>query len=134
MLNVIAEAGLVLEHVNSVRRDQDRTLWEITVEIDADAHEGLLERLNALPTARFIVLCFPGLFDAALRARARAFTDSMLVAAATALAAAAPAGQLLPDPLESSIHERVSQAVQSVVAGTGQSPAAANVVAPREVP
>jgi len=64
------------------------------------------------------VLCFPGLFDAALRARARAFTDSMLIAAATELAAAAPAGQLLPDPLEPSIHERVSRAVQVVLAGT----------------
>jgi malate dehydrogenase (oxaloacetate-decarboxylating) len=60
------------------------------------------------------VLCFPGLFDAALRARARAFTDKMLVAAASALAAAAPAGQLLPDPLEISVHARVSQAVQAV--------------------
>ena len=60
------------------------------------------------------VLCFPGLFDGALRARARAFTDSMLVAAASALAAAAPAGQLLPDPLETSVHAQVSQAVQSV--------------------
>jgi malate dehydrogenase (oxaloacetate-decarboxylating) len=66
------------------------------------------------------VLCFPGLFDAALRARARAFTDAMLVAAATALAAAAPEGQLLPDPLELSIHERVSQAVQSAVRRTDQ--------------
>ena len=40
VLNVIAEAGLVLEHVSSVRRDQDRTLWEITVEIDTEAHAG----------------------------------------------------------------------------------------------
>src|ERR1035441_9658288 len=69
------------------------------------------------------VLCFPGLFDAALRARARGFTDAMLVAAATALAAAAPAEQLLPDSLEPSIHERVSQAVQAVVVRTGHAPA-----------
>ena len=54
VLNVIAQAGLVLEHVSSVRRDQDRTLWEITVEIDAGAHVELVERLNALPTARFV--------------------------------------------------------------------------------
>jgi len=54
VLNVLAQAGLVLEHVSSVRRDQDRTLWEITVEIDTDAHEALVERLNALPSARFI--------------------------------------------------------------------------------
>jgi malate dehydrogenase (oxaloacetate-decarboxylating) len=70
------------------------------------------------------VLCFPGLFDAALRARARAFTDAMLVAAANALAAAAPAGQLLPDPLEPSIHERVSQAVQAAVVRAAQAPRA----------
>jgi malate dehydrogenase (oxaloacetate-decarboxylating) len=54
------------------------------------------------------VLCFPGLFDAALRARARSFTDSMLVAAANALAAASGTGQPLPDPLDVSVHERVS--------------------------
>ena len=71
------------------------------------------------------VLCFPGLFDAALRARARGFTDAMLVAAASALAAAAPAEQLLPDSLEPSIHERVSQAVQAVVVRTGHAPARA---------
>jgi malate dehydrogenase (oxaloacetate-decarboxylating) len=63
------------------------------------------------------VLCFPGLFDAALRTRARRFTDAMLVAAAAALAAAAAAGQLLPDPLEPLIHERVSRAVQAAVTG-----------------
>jgi malate dehydrogenase (oxaloacetate-decarboxylating) len=63
------------------------------------------------------VLCFPGLFDAALRARARSFTDSMLVAAAGALAGAADAGQLLPDPLDVSVHERVSQAVQAAIIG-----------------
>jgi len=63
------------------------------------------------------VLCFPGLFDAALRARARAFTDAMLVAAAGALAAAAPAGQLLPEPLDVTVHERVSRAVQAAVIG-----------------
>lgn len=38
---MIAEAGFVLEHVSSVRRDQDRSLWEITVEIDADCGTGL---------------------------------------------------------------------------------------------
>jgi len=59
------------------------------------------------------VLCFPGLFDGVLRCRARGFTEAMLVAAAGALAGAAAPGQLLPDPLDSTVHERVSQAVQS---------------------
>jgi malic enzyme len=59
-----------------------------------------------------------------LRTRAREFTDAMLVAAARALAAAAPAKQLLPDPLDIAVHECVSQAVQAVVAT-----ARANVIA-----
>ena len=62
VLSVLAERGLVLEHVSSVRRDQDRTLWEITVEIDIEAHAGLVERLNALPSARFIG-CSDRVFD-----------------------------------------------------------------------
>jgi malate dehydrogenase (oxaloacetate-decarboxylating) len=53
------------------------------------------------------------LFDGVLRCRARGFTEAMLVAAASALASAAAPGQLLPDPLDSTVHERVSQAVQS---------------------
>jgi malate dehydrogenase (oxaloacetate-decarboxylating) len=64
------------------------------------------------------VLCFPGLFDGVLRAKARSFTDKMLVAAAEALAAAAAPGQLLPDPLDATVHERVSQAVQTAAGGT----------------
>jgi len=63
------------------------------------------------------VLCFPGLFDGILRARARGFTDATLVAAAAALAAAAAPGQLLPDPLDLTVHERVSQAVRAAIEG-----------------
>jgi len=63
------------------------------------------------------VLCFPGLFDAVLRTRVRAVTDEMLLAAARALASAAPAGQLLPDPLDLTVHERVSRAVQTAIIG-----------------
>ncbi len=54
VLNVIAEAGLVLEHVTTLHRDQGRTLWEITLEIEEGAQEDLLRRLNALPAARFV--------------------------------------------------------------------------------
>lgn len=65
------------------------------------------------------VLCYPGLFEGVLHSRARAFTEPMLVAAAGALAAAAAPGQLLPDPLDITVHERLSQAVQSA-AGVSQ--------------
>lgn len=54
VLNVIAELGLVLEHVTTVHRDQGRTLWEITLEIEEGDQEELLKRLNALPSARFV--------------------------------------------------------------------------------
>ena len=54
VLHAIAEAGLVIEHVSTVRRDQDRTLWEITIDIDESARTELLGCLNALPSARFV--------------------------------------------------------------------------------
>jgi malic enzyme len=44
----------------------------------------------------------------------------MLVAAARALADAAPSGQLLPDPLDLAVHERVSRAVQTAITGAVQ--------------
>lgn len=54
VLNVIAEMGLVLEHVTTVRREQGRTLWEITLEIEESEQEQLLGRLSSLPSARFV--------------------------------------------------------------------------------
>jgi malate dehydrogenase (oxaloacetate-decarboxylating) len=60
-------------------------------------------------------LSFPGLFAGILHARARSFTDATLVAAASALAAAAGPGQLLPHPADSTVHDRVSAAVQAAI-------------------
>jgi hypothetical protein len=54
VLNAIAEAGLVLEHVTTMRREQGRTLWEITFEIEEGAQEDLLRRASSLPSARFV--------------------------------------------------------------------------------
>jgi hypothetical protein len=44
VLGVIAEAGLIIDHINAVRREQGRTLWEITLEMD----EMQLNQLRAL--------------------------------------------------------------------------------------
>jgi malate dehydrogenase (oxaloacetate-decarboxylating) len=66
------------------------------------------------------ILAFPGLFAGALRARAASFSDAMLHAAARTIAAAAPAGQLVPDPLNGTIHEEVAAAV-AAAAGSGAS-------------
>ena len=52
VLHEIAEAGLVVEHVSTVRRDQDRTLWEITVDTDESAHAGLLAAHGSADTQR----------------------------------------------------------------------------------
>ncbi len=57
------------------------------------------------------VQAFPGLFRGALDAGAKRFTDAMLFAAATSIAENTPEGQLVPHPLDKSVHEKISLAV-----------------------
>jgi malate dehydrogenase (oxaloacetate-decarboxylating) len=54
VLLVIANAGLAIEHLTALRRDQGRTLWEITLEMDEEADRSLYDRIDELPTARFV--------------------------------------------------------------------------------
>ena len=54
VLQVIADAGLTIEHLTALRRDQGRTLWEITLEMDEEADRSLYDRIGQLPTARFM--------------------------------------------------------------------------------
>jgi malate dehydrogenase (oxaloacetate-decarboxylating) len=54
VLQVIAEAGLAIEHLTALRRDQGRTVWEITLEMDEEADRSLYERIGQLPNARFL--------------------------------------------------------------------------------
>ena len=54
VLQVIADAGLVIQHLHSLKREQGRTLWEITLEMDDSADRGLYERIERLPNARFV--------------------------------------------------------------------------------
>lgn len=54
VLQVIAEAGLAIEHLTAVRRSQGRTVWEITLEMDEEADRSLYDRIGQLPNARFI--------------------------------------------------------------------------------
>ena len=54
VLQVIAEAGLTIDHLQALRRDQGRTLWEITLEMDEEADRSLYARIDALPSARFV--------------------------------------------------------------------------------
>jgi malate dehydrogenase (oxaloacetate-decarboxylating) len=54
VLSVIADERLAIEHLQSLRREQGRTLWEITVEIDEQASPDFYARIDALPNARFV--------------------------------------------------------------------------------
>jgi malate dehydrogenase (oxaloacetate-decarboxylating) len=54
VLQVIADAGLTIDHLQSVRREQGRTLWEITLEMDEEADRSLYARIDELPIAHFI--------------------------------------------------------------------------------
>jgi malate dehydrogenase (oxaloacetate-decarboxylating) len=54
VLKVVAEAGLTIEHLTALRREQGRTLWEITLEVDEAQSATLYEQIDALPAARFV--------------------------------------------------------------------------------
>jgi malate dehydrogenase (oxaloacetate-decarboxylating) len=54
VLQVIADAGLAIDHLQALRREQGRTLWEITLEMDEEADRSLYGRIDALPVARFV--------------------------------------------------------------------------------
>jgi len=54
VLAVIADERLAIEHLQSLRREQGRTLWEITVEVDEQANPDFYSRIDALPNARFV--------------------------------------------------------------------------------
>ena len=54
VLTVIGEAGLVVEHLNAVRRHEDKSIWEITLEMDPAKDYGVLDKINALPNATLL--------------------------------------------------------------------------------
>ena len=58
------------------------------------------------------MLAFPGLFRGALAAHATRFTDAMLMAAAAAISQLA-GEDLVPNPLDKQVHERVAAAVMT---------------------
>ncbi|HVA21714.1 MAG TPA: malic enzyme-like NAD(P)-binding protein [Candidatus Micrarchaeia archaeon] len=59
------------------------------------------------------LLGFPGLFRGALDTRARRFSHGMFLAAAASIAALAKGDELVPDPLDPSVHRAVARAVAS---------------------
>jgi len=65
------------------------------------------------------VLGFPGIFRGAVDADVRRITQDMLLAAARAIAASAPSGEIVPSPLDKSLHRRVARAVARVALDQG---------------
>ncbi len=65
------------------------------------------------------VLGFPGIFRGAVDANVPRITREMLMAAADAIAAAAPPGQIVPDPLDKALHRSVARAVARVALAQG---------------
>jgi malate dehydrogenase (oxaloacetate-decarboxylating) len=54
VLQVIADAGLTIDHLQALHREQGRTTWEITLEMDEETDRSLYARIDALPIARFV--------------------------------------------------------------------------------
>ena len=51
---MVGESQLLVENLNAVRRDQDRTVWELTLEFDETVDNTLIERIDGLPDTRVI--------------------------------------------------------------------------------
>ncbi len=64
-------------------------------------------------------LAFPGLFRGALNARARKIDNAMKIAAAEAIAAKAPEGELVPGLLDIEVHRAVAVAVEEAAHRSG---------------
>ncbi|MGH8278047.1 MAG: NAD-dependent malic enzyme [Gammaproteobacteria bacterium] len=54
ILIAIGECGVVIDHITLARRAQDKSVWEITVEMDEAAHQLLVERLAKLPYGKLL--------------------------------------------------------------------------------
>ena len=65
------------------------------------------------------VLGFPGIFRGAVDADVPRITQDMLVAAAQAIAEHAPAGEVVPSPLDKDLHKKVARAVARVALEKG---------------
>lgn len=65
------------------------------------------------------VLGFPGIFRGAVDADVPRITEDMLLAAARAIAAAAPPGEIVPNPLDREMHKKVARAVARVALERG---------------
>lgn len=97
----IAEHHGLLCEIVTVRVGDEHTQREITVETD-----------NQDQVARIIV-------RAAVETRARTITSEMMIEAARAIAGCAEPGELVPSPLDRSLHDAITAAVSRCIHDTG---------------
>ncbi len=65
------------------------------------------------------LLAYPGIFKGALETRATGVNDSMLLAAVMAIVEATPQGEIVPSPLDPTVHKAVTKAVAKAAMKTG---------------
>jgi malate dehydrogenase (oxaloacetate-decarboxylating) len=88
-------------------------------EIDPQVAIGRGARLAADGRSVNNVLGYPGIWNGTLRSQATEINREMLVAAGQCLAELAPAGELMPSPLDLEVHRRVAYAVAKAAVATG---------------
>ena len=54
VLTAIGECGCVVEHLNAIKREQDKSIWEITLELDPGQYDAVKAAIDALPNARVL--------------------------------------------------------------------------------
>ncbi len=65
------------------------------------------------------LLAYPGIFKGALETRATGVNDAMLLAAVQAIVEATPQGEIVPSPLDPTVHKAVTKAVAKAAMKTG---------------
>ena len=69
-------------------------------------HELMIWLVNTIGS-----LGYPGIFKGAIESRATRMTREMYIAAAEAIVRQTPEGELVPDPLDPLLHDRVAKSV-----------------------
>jgi len=54
VLEVVDAAGLTIESLEAVGRDREKTVWELTLELDEQVDEAVLRRIDAIPEVEVV--------------------------------------------------------------------------------
>jgi len=54
VLAEVGNAGLIIEGLQAIKKTQNKTTWELTIDIDEDSGEELFNRINQLPISRIV--------------------------------------------------------------------------------